>query len=156
MPALNQFTRMLITLFRRFGQVFRRVAIHHHFARDQSHIQLLRGAEQRVDRLLMHGAEHQRGGGAVRQQLVQEERRHFCRVIGTVILALHREGILVEPLQQLFAKGADHLGLRIMNMGIDKAGHDQFTAQIGDARGINAPFRDLPAFKADHFAVTQR
>ena len=35
------------------------------------------------------------------------------------------KGVVVEPVEQLRAVGADHLGLRIMDVGVDEArGHD--------------------------------
>ena len=42
--------------------------------------------------------------------------------------------IIVQPVEQLRAVGADHLGLRIMDMGVDEAGHDQRAGVIVDDR----------------------
>ena len=42
------------------------------------------------------------------------------------------EGIVVEPVEQLRAVGADHLGLRIVDMGVDEAGHDEAAGVIVD------------------------
>ncbi|MNV93109.1 hypothetical protein D3C71_1877590 [compost metagenome] len=64
-PALNQFAGLAVALLRGFQQFLRRMAVHHHLAGDQPHIQRRRLTEQRFNRLRMHGAEHQRRGGAV-------------------------------------------------------------------------------------------
>ena len=81
----------------------------------------------------MQRAEHQRGGGAIAHQLVNEKFGDLFRVGFIGKLALHREGIGGQPLQQLLAKGADHLRLRIMHMGIDKTGQQQLAAQVSVA-----------------------
>ncbi|MOA12172.1 hypothetical protein D3C78_1321450 [compost metagenome] len=64
-PALNQRSRLAVALFRAFQQGFRRMAIHHHLTGNQAHVQRRRLAEQRFNRLRMHGAKYQRRSGAV-------------------------------------------------------------------------------------------
>ena len=71
------------------------MAIHHHLTGDQAHVQRLRPGEQRIDRLRMHAAEHQRGGGAVAQQLPQKEGRHLVGVLLATVTAFGREGVIV-------------------------------------------------------------
>ena len=68
----------------------------------------------------MQRTKNQCGGGAVAQQLVDKKLRDLRGVVGIGKLALHGKGISGEPLQQLLAKCADHLGLRIVDVGIDK------------------------------------
>ena len=81
----------------------------------------------------MQRTKDQRGGGAVAQQLVDKKLRDLRGVVGIGKLALHRKGIGGEPLQQLLAKCANHLGLRIVDVGIDKARQQQLTAQVAIA-----------------------
>ena len=92
-PALDQRTRLAITLLRRFQQPpahgdpsspYRRSGACSAFA-----------PEQRIDRLRMHAAEHQRGGGAVAQQLPQKEGRHLVGVLLATVTAFGREGVIV-------------------------------------------------------------
>ncbi|CAH0260548.1 hypothetical protein SRABI106_02810 [Rahnella aquatilis] len=47
-----------------------------------------------------------------------------------MILLFGREGIARQPFEQLLAVRADHFGLRIVNMRIDKARDDQLVAII--------------------------
>ena len=91
---------------------------------------MARRLKQRLYRFGMHGAEYQRGGGAITQQLLDEKRRHLAGVFQIVIALLRREGVLVQPVQQLFAIGSYHFTLRIVNMGVDKPWHDHFTAVV--------------------------
>ncbi|MNV72421.1 hypothetical protein D3C71_1655070 [compost metagenome] len=49
-------------------------------------------------------------------------------------LAFYREGIVFQPGQQLLAIGADHFGLRVVNMGVDKTRHDQFVRIVSDLK----------------------
>ena len=44
---------------------------------------------------------------------------------GSANLLFLDEGVFLQPFQQLRAVGRDHLGLRIMDMGVDEARHDQ-------------------------------
>ncbi|MCY1290582.1 hypothetical protein D9M70_397360 [compost metagenome] len=73
----------------------------------------------------MHGAEHQRGGGAVAQQFLEEDAGDVggMGLVGELLFG--GEGIGVQPVQQLLAIGGDHAGLREVDMGIDEAGRDQ-------------------------------
>lgn len=80
----------------------------------------------------MHAAEHQGGGGAVAQQFLDKDIRDFFGVCLVGELAFAREGIGVQPIQQLFAVGTDHAGLRQVDMGVDQAGSDQRILVMGD------------------------
>ena len=44
------------------------------------------------------------------------------------------EGVVVEPVEQLRAVGSDHLGLRIVDVGVDEAGHDEAAGVIVNDR----------------------
>ena len=82
----------------------------------------------------MHGAVDHRGGGPAAQQLVEEELGHFARVRRVAELALGREGIGFEPRQQAGRGRGDHVGLRVMQVGVDEAGHDQLAAVVVHGR----------------------
>ncbi|VVO89709.1 hypothetical protein PS732_05318 [Pseudomonas fluorescens] len=73
----------------------------------------------------MNAAEHQRRGGAVAQQFLDENISHFIGVRLVAELTFAREGVSVEPVEQLFAVGADHAGLWQVDVGVDKARSDQ-------------------------------
>ncbi|MNO91496.1 hypothetical protein D3C76_830420 [compost metagenome] len=73
----------------------------------------------------MHAAEHQGGGGAVAQQFLEEDLRHLVGVALVGELLFAGEGVGVQPVQQLFAVGADHAGLREVDVGVDEARGDQ-------------------------------
>ena len=110
--------------------------------------------KQRVDRLRMHGAEHQRGRGAVLQQLLHKKLRNFLRIGRIGKLHFSRKGIGVEPFQQLFAVSADHLGLRKMNMGVDKARNNQLVWIMRDLHaGQQMRLSALPVAEPCDFAV---
>ena len=121
-PALNELPGLPVALLRRFTQIVRSVAVHHHFTGEQTHIQPQGFGKQRIDRFGMQGTKHQRGGGAVAQQLVDKELRDLCGILFITKLTLHRKGVGGQPLQQLLAEGANHLSLRIMHVRIDKTG----------------------------------
>ncbi len=121
-PALDQRLAVAVAALGGVGQVVRRVAVHHHLAGDQAQVQAPGGLEQRFHRLPVHAAEDQRGGGAVAQQFLQEDLGDLVGMGLVAELALGGEGIGVQPVQQLFAVGGDHPGLREMDVGIDEAG----------------------------------
>lgn len=78
--------------------------------------------------------------------------RYLTGILRIGKLALHREGVGGEPLQQLFAKGADHLGLRIVNVGINEPRQQQLTPQIDIAlQGMQKGFPLLPWQQGDNF-----
>ena len=153
-PALDQRPRLPVALLRVFAQVVRRVSVHHHLSGDKAHVQAQGFGKQRLDRFRMQRAKHQRGGGAVAHQLLNEKFGDLFRVGFIGKLALHREGVGGQPLQQLFAKGADHLRLRIMDVGVDKTGQQQPTAQVGVALvGVKILLALLPRHVRQNFSV---
>ncbi|MNI33083.1 hypothetical protein D3C73_870110 [compost metagenome] len=131
-PALDQRLAFDVAGFGGVGQVVRGVAVHHHLAGDHPQVELLGRFEERVHRLRVHAAEHQRGGGAVAQQFLDENVRDLVGVGLVGELAFAREGVGVEPVQQLLAVGADHAGLRQVDVGVDEAGGDQRILIVGD------------------------
>ncbi len=104
----------------------------------------------------MQGTKHQRGGGAMAYQLIYKKLRYLLGILRIGKLALHREGVGGEPLKQLFAKGADHLGLRKVNVGINEPRQQQLTPQIDIAlQGMQKGFPLLPWQQGDNFPLLQ-
>jgi hypothetical protein len=66
------------------------------------------------------------------QQFLDEDVRDFFGVGLVGELAFAREGVSVEPIQQLLAIGADHAGLRQVDVGVDQARCDQRILVMGD------------------------
>ena len=104
----------------------------------------------------MQGTKHQRGGGAMAYQLIYKKLRYLLGILRIGKLALHREGVSGKPLQQLFAKGADHLGLRIVDVGIDEPRQQQLAPQVNIAlQRMQKGFTLLPWQQRDNFSVLQ-
>ena len=144
-PALDKLLALFIAAFCGIKQIIRRIAIHHHLARDHPHVDATGRLEQGIHRLGVNGAEHQRRGGAVSQQLFDKEGGHLAGIFEIVVTPLGREGVAVEPLQQLLAIGPHHLALGIVNVGVDKARHYHLAAVIPHPHfGRNAIFPILP------------
>ena len=90
-----------------------------------------RRVEQRVDRRLVHRREHHRSGRAVGEQAVDEAAaRRLRAAAASAWRALGREGVGVEPVEQLGAVAGDHVELRAVHMGVDEAGHHQPAAVV--------------------------
>ena len=110
-----------------FGRIVKRrgAEIHQHLARDDPHVAGERRLEQRVDRGRMDGGKDQCAGGAVAQQLVQEEAGDFVGMGAVRKRRFGREDMAFEPFEQLRAVRSDPIGLRVMNMRIDEARDDE-------------------------------
>ena len=107
-PARDQRLGVVVALLRGVAQLVRRVAVHQHLAGDDPHAAALGLGEQRIDRLRIDRAEHQRRGRAVAQELVAEHLRHRGRVRRILERHLGRKSVAVEPVEQLLAVGGDH------------------------------------------------
>ncbi len=68
----------------------------------------------------MHGAIDHRGRGARADELVEKERGDPRAMLGIGEFLLFDESVIVEPVEQLRAVGAGHLGLRIMDVRVDE------------------------------------
>ena len=66
------------------------------------------------------------------------------RGIGEFLLFDKR--VVAQPVQQLRAVGADHLGLRIMDMGVDETGHDERARVIVDDRAWRGARKNVARF----------
>ncbi len=109
----------------------------------------------------MRGAEDQGRGCAVPDQLVAEHLGDHGRVgrIGEGLLG--REGMTLQPVQQLGAEGGDHLGLHIVDVAVDEARGDQCVRMVSDYRAFGqavlqvgpVPDRLDQSVAADHGAV---
>ena len=106
-------------------QVGRGMPVHQHLAGDQPHVSLQRLGKQRLHRALVHRAEHQGCGGAVAQQLGDEEAGRLRRVRGIGEGELGRKDMPVQPVEQLGPVGGDDVGLWKMHVQIHEPGRDQ-------------------------------
>ena len=131
-PAFDQRLAFDVAGFGCVGQVFGGVAVHHHFAGDQAQVQSLCRFKQGIDRLRMHTAKHQRRSGAIAQQFLEENIGNFVSMCLVGELVFAREGVGVEPVEQLLAIGTNHPGLRKVDVRIDKARCDQGILVLGD------------------------
>ncbi len=125
MPALDQLAAVGVAGLGGVGEELRGVAVHQHLAGDHPQIALLAGLEEGVHRLLVHRAEHQRGGGAVAQQLAEKQLGLLAGVGHVAEAALVGKGVGFQPIQQLRAVGADDADLRVVDMGVDETRSDQ-------------------------------
>jgi hypothetical protein len=126
MPFRQQRAALVERLLRALvEQVLRRVAVHHRLADDSAESAALRLFEKDVCGLGVNGREDQRRERAVTQQLVVKRARDFARVGRVFELALGREGVALEPLEQVPAIRADHLDLRRVQVRVDEAWGDQ-------------------------------
>ncbi len=116
-----------------------RSEIHQYLARHDPHVSRQRCLEQGIDRLGMDGGEDQRAGGTVPQQLIEKETRHRVGMAAIRKGCLGRKDVPFEPFEQLPAISSDPVGLRIMDMRVDKAGDHQpretLDRHAGETRG---------------------
>ena len=82
----------------------------------------------------MDGAIDHRRRRAPAEQLVEKERGDRRAMGGIGELLLLDEGVVVQPVEQLRAVGADDARLRIMDMRVDEAGQDEPAGMIVDVR----------------------
>lgn len=133
-PALDQRHAVAVAGLGGVQQRGRRVAVHHHLAGDHPRVEAGRLLEEGVHRLRMHGAIDHGRGGAAAQQFAQEHAGHALRVRRVGKLLLGHEGVLVEPFEQLLAVRGHHLGLRIVDMGVDETRADDAVRIVRDGR----------------------
>ncbi len=86
--------------------------------------------EECVNRGGVDGAIHHGGGGAAAQQFVHKKTGDIARVSGVGKLPLGRVRVSLQPRQQAGRRRGDHVGLRVVEMGVDEARHDQFSAIV--------------------------
>ena len=124
-PAGDQLAAFLIAGLGGVAHAVRGVAVHHHPAGGDRHVVLVGRTEQRFTGDLVRGAEHQRRGGAVRQQQVEEDLGLLGRPVRVSKARFGWEGVSFQPLQQLGAVTGHHRQLRHVYVGVDHAGQDQ-------------------------------
>lgn len=124
-PVGDHLSRLVIGGFRRVEQALRGVAVHHHLAADHEHVALHGLSKKGVGGGFVHGAIGSGRGGAVAQQLVIKMRGDALGMGALDEAAFFREGIGVQPFQQIGGIGADDLHLREMQVHVDEAGHDE-------------------------------
>ena len=87
----------------------------------------------------MNRGEDQRCRRAVAQELGQEEVGDFARVLGVGEAPLDREGVALEPFEELLAVRCDDVGLRIVDVRVDEARHDQLAGIVGELHALRQP-----------------
>jgi hypothetical protein len=107
-PALDEVDAVALGLRHVVAQAVGRVAVHQHLAGDERMPRCRGGGEQRLGRGLVHRGEHHRRGGAVGQQRVEEALGAGGGHRRVGIGALGREGVGVEPVEQLGAVAGHH------------------------------------------------
>ncbi len=152
-PAFDQRARIVVAAPRRIEQCFGRVTIHQRLAGVHPQLACLGGLEERVDRLRVDGAIDRGRRRPVRQARVEEQVGDAARVRVIGELALGGERVVVEPVDQPLAAGADDLGLRIMDVRVDEAGNDQRIA-IGRDRQSRGHLRGQRAMVAERDDAT--
>src|SRR5215472_2173877 len=112
----------------------RAVAVHRRIAGDHAGIPFVRGRKQSLRGAAVRAAISDRRGGAVACHFVEEEFgiARGMRRIGEFLLL--DEGVFLQPFEQLRAVGCDHLGLRIMDVRVDEARHDQEIGKMLDRK----------------------
>ncbi len=125
MPALDQVPAIPFRIGRRVLEIVRAVPIHHHLAAKHAQTAPGGGLEKGVSGTGMDRGEHGSGGGAVGQEPIQHKFGAPFRHLRIGKLGLRREGVVVEPVQQLATKGGDDSGLGVMEVGIHQSGENQ-------------------------------
>ena len=77
------------------------------------------------------------------QQRIQEQAGDRAPMLRIGEGALRREGVVVEPVQQLPAVGGDDVDLRVMHVGVDEARQDQLAAVVVQRVPRGARFQDV-------------
>ena len=117
----NQGGRIVIALLGLVTEIIGGMAIHHDFAANHPHVFCGGKGEKCLDAGDRRGAKTRQAGGAMAQHLLIEKRRHLFGVIVIGEFSLFGKSIFAKPSQQLLAMTGNHITLRIMDMGIDKA-----------------------------------
>ncbi len=138
-PALDQRLAFVIAALSRIGQRLGRVAVHHRLASDHPRAATLRRGEKGVDRLRMDRAIDHCGRRAAADEFVEKEFRDPRAMAGIGEFLLLDERVVMQPVQQLRAIGADDLGLRIVDVSVDEARHHEAARVIVDRRALRSP-----------------
>src|SRR5271166_7033301 len=91
-----------------------------------------------MDRAIDH-----RRGRATAKQFIKKEFGNPSAVRGVAELLLLDERVIVQPVEQLRAIGADDLGLRIVDMCIDESRHDEAARIFVDDCGLGRASEDV-------------
>ena len=146
LPALDQRLALVVAALRRIGERRGRVPVHHRLAGDHAGAAPLGRGEECVDRLRMDRAIDHGGGRAAADELVEKELGNPRAMTGIDEFLLFDKRIVVQPVEQLRAVGADDLGLRIMDVGVDEPGHDEAAGMVVDRRAVRGARENVPRF----------
>src|SRR6202043_1209288 len=99
-------------------------------ARDHAKAASLGGAEKRIDRFGVHGAEDHGGGRTVAGQLIEKELRDFRSVLRIAEAAFLDKRVVLQPVEQLAAACANDIRLRVVDVIVDESGQQEVVAMI--------------------------
>src|SRR5271166_423666 len=142
-PARDQRLAFVVAALRRVSERLGRVPVHHRLAGDHAGAASMRRREKRVDRLRMNRAIDHRRSRAATEQFVEKEVRDPRAMRGIAEFLLLDERVIVQPVEQLRAIGADDLRLRIVDMRIDESRHDEAARIFVDDCGLGRASEDV-------------
>mmetsp|Transcript_23745 Transcript_23745/g.42565 ORF Transcript_23745/g.42565 Transcript_23745/m.42565 type:complete len:294 (-) Transcript_23745:56-937(-) len=128
MPFLDQRLAVIIGRLRRIAQICGRIAVHASLACNNPHRPLRRCIKKRIDRAWVNCGVGGDRRGAIGQYKIEVSPRYFSRIAWIAKPRLFGKRIGVQPVNEPFAPRRDHRGLRIVSMGINESGQDQFVA----------------------------
>lgn len=143
MPLGHQRLAVVIGRLRGVAEGRGRVAVHHRLAAQHAHAARLRLAEIGAHGIGVAGAIGHRRRRAMGNQRVIEGGGDALAVgeIGEFLLG--REGVVVEPVEELVGPGGNHLRLREMQVRVNEAGHQEMRPVVGHRRGRRGCCLDL-------------
>ena len=158
MPSFDQRTAFGLSPFGRVGQTIRRITVHQHFSGHHTHIIFRSNRKKGIDGCGMHSRICHTGRRPVPEQFLHEKACDPFGMFRRRESLFGRESIVIQPLKQLFSIHPDNLGLRIMDMRIDKARHYQLAGIVDPfTTGVAAfEFLERPAIDYDPFLHDQR
>ena len=143
MPLLDQCLAITVRRLGIVAQLFGTVAVHQHFAGNQSHVTRRRRFKNRVCRMWMHGAKHQGCRSAIEQQLLDKGAGDLTSMVGIGKLRLGGIRVAIQPVEQLLTVRADDIELRIMHVTVDEARHDQFVRVLRNEHIVTERLQQL-------------
>ncbi len=146
LPALDQRLAFVVAALRRVCERLGRVPVHHRLAGDHASAAPLGRGEECVDRLRMDRAIDHGGGRAAAREFVEKELGDPPAMARIGEFLLFDKRIVVQPVEQLRAIGADNLSLRIMDVGVYEPGRDEATGMVVDRCAVRSACENVPRF----------
>ena len=124
-PRRDELAHLALAPGRAVAQSLRAVSVHERLARDHAQPARGGGLEEGLGRTLVNRAEHLRRSRALTHKLIEKELGHGARIDRIGETQLGRVRVVFEPFEQIAPAGGDHVHLRIVDMRVDEARHDQ-------------------------------